>query len=112
MAPGPLAAALQGHDMFLYFGHGSGDQYLSARYRAADRAIYYYQSHPLHSYLLFREQCYAKGAAQLLCVLQWKLATLFALVLLMMSPRSWIACQARNVHLQSHVFGVTSIVAT
>ncbi len=31
MAPGPLAAALQGHDMFLYFGHGSGDQYLSAR---------------------------------------------------------------------------------
>ena len=32
MAPGPLATALQGHDMFLYFGHGSGDQYLSARY--------------------------------------------------------------------------------
>ena len=32
MAPGPLAAALQSHDMFLYFGHGSGDQYLSARY--------------------------------------------------------------------------------
>ncbi len=56
MAPGPLATALQGHDMFLYFGHGSGDQYLSARYRAADRAIYYYQSHPLHSCLLFREQ--------------------------------------------------------
>ena len=31
LAPGQLAAALQGHDMFLYFGHGSGDQYLSAR---------------------------------------------------------------------------------
>ena len=32
LAPGQLAAALQGHEMFLYFGHGSGDQYLSARY--------------------------------------------------------------------------------
>lgn len=32
LAPGQLAAALQGHDMFLYFGHGSGDQYLSTRY--------------------------------------------------------------------------------
>lgn len=32
LAPGQLATALQGHEMFLYFGHGSGDQYLSARY--------------------------------------------------------------------------------
>lgn len=31
LSPGQLATALQGHDMFLYFGHGSGDQYLSAR---------------------------------------------------------------------------------
>ena len=75
MAPGPLAAALQSHDMFLYFGHGSGDQYLSARYRTTDYVTFYYQLHPLHSYLLFREQCCAKGAAQLLCVLQWKPAT-------------------------------------
>lgn len=31
MPAGPLAAALQEQEMFLYFGHGSGDQYLSAR---------------------------------------------------------------------------------
>ena len=72
MAPGPLATALQGHDMFLYFGHGSGDQYLSARYRATDRAIFDYQLHPFHSFLLLKEQCCAKRAAQLLCVFQWK----------------------------------------
>lgn len=76
MAPGPLATALQGHDMFLYFGHGSGDQYLSARYMATDRVIFNYQLHPLHSHLLLKMHCCAKRAAQLHCVLQCKLVPL------------------------------------
>lgn len=77
MAPGPLATALQGHDMFLYFGHGSGDQYLSARYRALDHVIFDYQLHPLHSHLLLKKQCCAQRVAQLLCPFWWKPALCF-----------------------------------
>ena len=112
MAPGPLATALQGHDMFLYFGHGSGDQYLSARYRATDHVVFYYQSHSLDSYLLFKEQCCGKRAAQLLCVLQCSSVEAGNVPLPAIIPWSWIACQARNAHLHSHTFRVSSIDAT
>lgn len=111
MAPGPLAAALQGHDMFLYFGHGSGDQYLSARYRATDCVIFDYQMHALHSSLLLKEQCCANEQPNCCVFLIRSQQRVFAVISPMRSPRSWIACQARNAYLHSHVFGVSSIDA-
>lgn len=111
MAPGPLAAALQSHDMFLYFGHGSGDQYLSARYRTTDYVTFDYQLHPLH---LCCSESSAAQQEQLNCFVYFSGSQQhgFAVVLPMRSPYGWIACQAQNPHLYSHVFCVSRIDAT
>jgi hypothetical protein len=108
MAPGPLATALQGHDMFLYFGHGSGDQYLSARYRATDRVvfiincIFFTPVSCSQSSTVQKEQpnCFVFFSGSRQCA--------FALILPTISPLIQIACQARNAQLQSHTFSVSS----
>ena len=65
LAPGQLAAALQGHDMFLYFGHGSADQYLSAR---CDSAYLHQGAAQVCFGLAFLSAMHLQGKQFLMCL--------------------------------------------
>lgn len=106
MAPGPLATALQGHDMFLYFGHGSGDQYLSARYRATDRVVFVIDCIQFTHVSCSQSSAVQKEQPNCFVFFSGSRQCAFALILPTISPLIQIACQARNAQ---HTFSVSSI---